>query len=292
MKIKESIGSRIFDVINVLFLGILALVCLYPMLHVIFSAFSESNLLMKHEGLLLKPLGFTIKPFIMVFHHPLIIKSYLNTFIAVGGSLVVNMLLTLLAAYALSRKNVKVSALFMKFVIVTMYFSGGMVPLFLAVKSYGLLNNYLALILPTAVNTFNLIILRTSFMAIPDSMEESAKVDGANDFQVLFCIMIPLAMSSIAVIILYYTVQHWNAWFNAMIFLNERKMYPLQLVLREILIQNDTQSMTMEASVDGESFAEAVKYAVIVVATLPILCLYPFLQKYFVKGVLVGAVKG
>ena len=292
VKIKESIGSRIFDVINVLFLGILALVCLYPMLHVIFSAFSESNLLMKHEGLLLKPLGFTIKPFIMVFHHPLIIKSYLNTFIAVGGSLVVNMLLTLLAAYALSRKNVKVSAIFMKFVIVTMYFSGGMVPLFLAVKSYGLLNNYLALILPTAVNTFNLIILRTSFMAIPDSMEESAKVDGANDFQVLFCIMIPLAMSSIAVIILYYTVQHWNAWFNAMIFLNERKMYPLQLVLREILIQNDTQSMTMEASVDGESFAEAVKYAVIVVATLPILCLYPFLQKYFVKGVLVGAVKG
>lgn len=292
MKIKQSIGSRIFDVINVLFLGLLAIVCLYPMLHVIFSAFSESNLLMKHEGLLLKPLGFTLKSFEMVFKHPLIVKSYLNTFIAVGGSLVVNMLLTLLAAYALSRKNVKISTLFMKFVIVTMYFSGGLVPLFLAVKSYGLLNNYLALILPTAVNTFNLIIMRTSFMAIPDSMEESAKIDGANDFQVLFRIMVPLAMSSIAVIILYYTVQHWNAWFNAMIFLNERKMYPLQLVLREILIQNDTQSMTMEASVDGESFAEAVKYAVIVVATLPILCLYPFLQKYFVKGVLVGAVKG
>ncbi len=292
MKIKESMGSRIFDIINVLVLGLLAVVCLYPMLHVIFSAFSESNLLMKHEGLLLRPLGFTLKSFEMVFKHPLIIKSYLNTFIAVGGSLVVNMLLTLLAAYALSRKNVKISSLFMKFVIVTMYFSGGMVPLFLAVKSYGLLNNYLALILPTAVNTFNLIIMRTSFMAIPDSMEESAKIDGANDFQVLFRIMVPLAMSSIAVIILYYTVQHWNAWFNAMIFLNERKMYPLQLVLREILIQNDTQSMTMEVSVDGESFAEAVKYAVIVVATLPILCLYPFLQKYFVKGVLVGAVKG
>lgn len=292
MKIKQSIGSRIFDIVNVIFLGVVALVCLYPMLHVIFSAFSESNLLMKHEGILIKPLGFTLKSFEMVFKHPLIIKSYLNTFIAVGGSLVVNMLLTVFAAYALSRKNVKVSAMFMKFVIVTMYFSGGLVPLFLAVKSYGLLNNYLALILPTAVNTFNLIIMRTSFMGIPDSMEESAKIDGANDFQVLFRIMIPLAMSSIAVIILYYTVQHWNAWFNAMIFLNERTMYPLQLVLREILIQNDTQSMTMEASVDGESFAEAVKYAVIVVATLPILCLYPFLQKYFVKGVLVGAVKG
>lgn len=292
MKIKQSIGSRIFDIVNVIFLGVVALVCLYPMLHVIFSAFSESNLLMKHEGILIKPLGFTLKSFEMVFKHPLIIKSYLNTFIAVGGSLVVNMLLTVFAAYALSRKNVKVSAMFMKFVIVTMYFSGGLVPLFLAVKNYGLLNNYLALILPTAVNTFNLIIMRTSFMGIPDSMEESAKIDGANDFQVLFRIMIPLAMSSIAVIILYYTVQHWNAWFNAMIFLNERTMYPLQLVLREILIQNDTQSMTMEASVDGESFAEAVKYAVIVVATLPILCLYPFLQKYFVKGVLVGAVKG
>jgi len=292
MKIKQSIGSRIFDIVNVIFLGLVALVCLYPMLHVIFSAFSESNLLMKHEGILIKPLGFTLKSFEMVFNHPLIVKSYLNTFIAVGGSLVVNMLLTVFAAYALSRKNVKVSALFMKFVIVTMYFSGGLVPLFLAVKSYGLLNSYLALILPTAVNTFNLIIMRTSFMGIPDSMEESAKIDGANDFQVLFRIMIPLAMSSIAVIILYYTVQHWNAWFNAMIFLNERTMYPLQLVLREILIQNDTQSMTMEASVDGESFAEAVKYAVIVVATLPILCLYPFLQKYFVKGVLVGAVKG
>lgn len=292
MKIKESIGSKIFNVVNVIFLGLLALVCLYPMLHVVFSAFSESNLLMKHEGLLLKPLGFTTKSFGMVFRHPLILKSYLNTLIAVGGSLIVNMILTLFAAYALSRKNVKVSKLFMKFVIVTMYFSGGMVPLYLAVKNYGLLNNYLALILPTAVNTFNLIIMRTSFMGIPDSMEESAKIDGANDFRVLFSIMIPLAMSSIAVIILYYTVQHWNAWFNAMIFLQERTMYPLQLVLREILIQNDTQSMTMETTVDGESFAEAVKYAVIVVATLPILCLYPFLQKYFVKGVLVGAVKG
>lgn len=292
MKIKQGIGSRIFDVVNVIILGLLAIVCLYPMLHVVFSAFSESNLLMKHEGLMLRPLGFTFKSFEMVFKHPLIVKSYFNTFIAVGGSIIVNMLLTLLGAYALSRKNVKVSSFFMKFVIVTMYFSGGLVPLFLAVKSYGLLNSYLALILPTAVNTFNLIIMRTSFMAIPDSMEESAKIDGANDFQVLFRIMIPLAMSSIAVIILYYTVQHWNAWFNAMVFLNDRKMYPLQLVLREILIQNDTQSMTMDVSVDGESFAEAVKYAVIVVATLPILCLYPFLQKYFVKGVLVGAVKG
>lgn len=293
MKIKRSLASNLFDIFNVIFLGLIALVCLYPMLHVVFSSLSESNRLIQHEGLLLRPLGFTLKSFEMVFKHPLILKSYVNTFIAVGGSLAVNMLLTLMAAYALSRRNIKVTSLFMKFVIVTMYFSGGLVPLFLAVKSYGLLNNYLALIFPTAINTFNLIILRTSFMEIPYSMEESAKIDGANDFQVLFHVMIPLAMSSIAVIILYYTVQHWNSWFNAMIFLNDRKMFPLQLVLREILIQNDTQSMTMDvATIDGESYAEAVKYAVIVVATLPILCLYPFLQKYFVKGVLVGAVKG
>ncbi len=292
MKREESFLGRVFNIFNVIFLALLAVVCLYPMVHVIFASVSRSGQLMQHEGLLLHPLGFTLESYKLVFRHPLILKSYLNTFIVVGGSLIVNMLLTLFAAYALSRKNIKISALFMKFVIVTMYFSGGLVPLYLTVKSYGLLNNYLALILPTAVNTFNLIIMRTSFLAIPDSMEESARLDGANDFRILFQIMVPLATSTIAVIVLYYTVQHWNSWFNAMIFISERSMHPLQVILREILIQNDTQSMTMDTALDGESFADAVKYAVIVVATLPVLCLYPFLQRFFTKGVLVGAVKG
>jgi putative aldouronate transport system permease protein len=152
----------------------------------------------------------------------------------------------------------------------------------------------LALILPVAVNTFNLIIMRTAFQSIPPSLEESAKMDGAGHFTILFKIILPLSMSTVAVIILFYAVQNWNAWFNAMIFLRDRRLYPLQLVLREILVQNDTSGMAAQISNDqGDTrmVSETIKYAVIMVATVPILVLYPFLQKYFVKGVMVGAIK-
>ena len=293
MHIKDSVSYRVFSFVNGMILLFLMFVCLYPMLYVAFASLSNSNQLLAHQGLLLTPLGFNTEAYGLVFKHPMILKGYLNTIIVVFGGLTVNIIFTTFGAYALSRKGVLHQNLILKLVIFTMLFSGGLVPFFLTVKSLKLLDTYWALILPVAINTFNLIIMRTSFLAIPDSLEESAKIDGANDFKVLFSIVIPLSMPIIAVIILYYTVQHWNAWFNAMIFLKQRSMFPLQLILREILLQNDTGSMTMNStSSDVAAIADSVKYAVIMVATLPILCLYPFLQKYFVKGVLIGAVKG
>ena len=181
----------------------------------------------------------------------------------------------------------------MGFIIFTMYFSGGLIPSYLNVKSLGLDNTLWALILPNAMSAYNMIIMRTSFASIPDSLEESAKLDGANHFIIMCRIVIPLSGSIIAVIILYYAVTHWNSWFNAMIYLRDRTKYPLQLVLREILIQNDAGNMLDDfKALEQGSVAETIKYATIVVGTLPIMAVYPFLQKYFVKGVMIGAVKG
>ncbi len=176
------------------------------------------------------------------------------------------------------------------FIMFTMYFSGGMIPGFLNIQSLGLYDSRLALILPGAISTFNLIIMRTAMASIDASMEESARLDGANHFTILFKIMLPLTKATVAVLVLYYGVAHWNSWFNAMIYLEDKMKEPLQLVLRQILIINDMADMAVGE--DTEMISETIKHATIIVSTVPILALYPFLQKYFVKGMMVGAVKG
>lgn len=217
----------------------------------------------------------------------------MNTIFVVVVGVFINLIMTSLGAYFLSRQNLRYQKIVMVMIIITMYFSGGMIPFYFTVTGLGLQNSLWALILPTAINTYNLIIMRTSFMSIPYSLEESAKLDGAGHFRILFFIVIPLSKSILAVMLLYYAVANWNSWFNAMLFLDDRSKFPLQLVLREILIQNDTTSMTQGVGgVDINAVGETIKYAVIVVATLPILCVYPFIQKYFVSGVMIGAVKG
>ena len=175
--------------------------------------------------------------------------------------------------------------------VFSMYFSGGMIPFYLVVKGVGLNNSIWALIIPSLVSTYNLIIMRTAMASVPESMEESAKLDGANHWTILWRIMFPLVKPTVAVICLYYAVTHWNAWFDSMLFIRDRERYPLQLILREILIQNDTTAMTAGG---GEDYliSETIQFATIVVATLPILAFYPYIQKYFVKGVMIGAVKG
>ena len=178
----------------------------------------------------------------------------------------------------------------MKLIVVTMFFSGGLIPFYLTVNGLGLSNSLFSVILPFAVNTFNLIIMRTSFSEIPDSLIEAAEMEGANDFTILFRIVIPVSKATMAVIALYYLVQHWNAWFYASIFIDKRELLPFQVILREILIQNSTDNMKNAG--DSENMYEVIKYAVIVVGTVPILIVYPFLQKYFVKGVMIGSVKG
>ena len=292
-KIKTSLGSKIFDIINVIVMFGLMLITFYPMVHILFASFSGGNALLAHTGLLFWPVDFSLEGYKMVFKDPRIVKGYMNTLFVVLVGSSISLVLTALGAYFLSRKNVMLQTPVMLYIIFTMFFSGGMIPFYFTVKQLGLYNSLWSLILPTAMNTFNLIIMRTGFSSIPDSLEESAKLDGAGHLTILFRIVLPLSMPVIAVIILYYAVEKWNAWFHAMMFIQDRVKYPLQLVLRGILLSNDTAAMTGGVgTVDQEAIGESIKYGVIIVATLPILVVYPFLQKYFVKGVMVGAVKG
>ena len=290
---KDSLSQRVFNVFNILFLSFVTIVMLYPVLHILFASVSDATYVMSHQGLIFYPVGFNIEAYKTVFENQLIGSGYRNTLLVVIPGTILNVSITSLGAYALSKKDVYWNGLIKRLVVFTMFFSGGLIPLYLTVKNLGLDDSLLALILPTAINTTNLIIMRTSFEALPPSLEEAAKIDGANDFTVLLKIVMPLSMPIVSVMLLYYGVEHWNSWFNAMIYLRRRELYPLQLILREILIQNDTNSMMGDAGIaDKEQIGEAIKYATIMVATLPILCVYPFLQKYFVSGVMVGAVKG
>lgn len=290
---KTTFSRKCFVCFNTVFLTLLSLLCLYPMLYVLFASFSDSRELMAHSGLLLAPLKFNTNAYISVFKNPSILSGYRNTlFILVLGT-VYSVTLTSLGAYVLSRRNFLLRNFFMMAITFTMFFNGGLIPFYMVVKKVGLYNSLLSLIIPLGISTYNLIIMRTSFAAVPVELEEAARIDGANHWTILFKIYIPVSKAIIAVMILYYGVGLWNGWFYSMIFIADRNKFPLQLILREILIQNDTSSaMGGVGMEDGFSVAESVKYAIIVVATVPILCIYPFIQKYFVKGVMIGAVKG
>lgn len=290
---KHTKGENIFNAVNILIMFALMVLAAYPILYVVLASFSESKAFMQVTGLMFRPAGFSLASYKAVFTNPNITHGYLNTIIYLVIGTAGGVFLTILAGYCLSRKDLLFRNPIMLLITFTMFFGGGLIPTYLNIQNLGLLNTRAAVLLPTIINTFNLIIMRTAFTAVPDSLAESASLDGAGHFTILFKIMIPLVMPTIMVIVLYYAVERWNEWFNAMIYLQDSSKYPLALVLREILMQNDTSSMTQGASYgDLDSVSETIKYAVIVVATLPILVLYPFLQKYFVKGVMVGAVKG
>ena len=291
-KIKEGPASVLFDAVNVLLLAVIVAVTVYPILYVIFASFSNGDRLLANSGLLWKPLGFTAAGYKMVFKDPMIVRGYLNTiFVVVVGSFV-SMAITVLASYFLARQEVVGQKAIMIYIIITMFFSGGMIPFYFTVRSLGLYNSIWALVFPSAVNTFNLIVMKTNFQGVPDGLIEAAVLDGADHFRILASVVLPLVKPILAVISLYYIVGRWNEWFYAMMFLQDRVKYPLQLVLRGILIANDTNAMSAGTGFgDQEAVSESIKYGVIVVATVPILCIYPFLQKYFVKGTMVGAVK-
>lgn len=292
MVIKRTIGDYIFDSMNYILLAILTLMTLYPFLYVIFASLSSPAELTAHKGLLLKPLEFNLDAYKAVLKNPIIYSGYRNTIFIVVVGTVYNIIMTSMGAFVLSRKNFFWRGPITIMIIFTMFFGGGLIPSFLLVQKLGLMNKIWALIIPGAIGTWNLIIMRTTFQGIPDSLVESAHMDGANDIVILFKIVIPLALPTIAVMVLYYGVGHWNAWFSAMIYLRKRELWPLQLALREILISSNTDDMMSGIAQDRQAIGETIKYATIMVATLPILAAYPFLQKYFVKGVMVGALKG
>ena len=290
--IRTELGEIVFDCVNILVNLFLMLIILLPLLSILFSTVSDPVEVMKQEGLMLYPKGFNLGAYRAVLKNPNILSGYMNTIFIVIAGTTINILLSLIGAYVLSRKGTVWVWPLTMLLIFTMYFSGGTIPFYLTVRTVGLDGSLWALILPTAISTFNLIIMRTAMAAVPDSLPESAMIDGASHFKTLFFIMVPLTKATVAVLVLYYAVGHWNSWFNAMIFLRNKKLFPLQLILREILIQDNTSSMTSENLMDLGFVAETIKYATIVVATAPILCIYPVLQRYFVKGVMIGAVKG
>ena len=287
-----GIGERIFDCFNVLITLGLALAILLPVLNILFASFSDPIEVMKHNGLFLYPKGFNTGAYKAVFRNPNILSGYMNTIFIVVVGTTLNIVLTLIGAYVLSRKDVLWLRPITLMIVFTMYFQGGTIPFYLTVRTVGLEGKIWSLIIPVAINTFNLIVMRTAMASVPDSLPESAMMDGASHFRILFNIMAPLTKATVAVLVLYYAVAHWNSWFNAMIFLRDKKLYPLQLILREILLQDDTSVMTSGGLGDLGFVSDTIKYATIVVATAPILAVYPVLQRYFVKGVMIGAVKG
>lgn len=290
MKYKKTPGSIAFDVVNTTLLIILAVVTLYPYLYVISASLSDPVELYRGSKFILFPKGFNLLSYKIVFKNPMLFQAYFNTITYVVLGTAINVIMNIFGAYTLSKKHLPGSKVIMKLIVFTMFFSGGMIPTFILVFKLGMIDTLWAMVLPNAVSAMNIIIMRTFFMGIDPAVEESANIDGANDITILFRIVLPLATPVIAVITLFYAVRHWNSFFDALLYLRSRTKSPLQLILRDILISND-KSMTTGVFDNAQAVSENVKYALIVVSTLPILFLYPYLQKYFVKGIMVGSIK-
>ena len=291
---KRTFTGQIAYAVIILSMIALMIVTVYPFLHVLFASLSDPVELMRTRGAILAPLGnVTFAAYQAVMDNPMVLIGYRNTLFYVVAGTLLNVVMTILGAYALSRKNLMLKTPILFMIIFTLWFGGGLIPRYLLVsQTLGLQDNPLALVIPGAIGTINLIILRTAFESVPPALEEAARMDGANDLQILWKVMLPMCVPTLAVIILFYAVGHWNAWFDAMLFIRSRDWYPLQIVLREILITNNMESMTTGASAgDVMPIGETIKYAIIIVATVPILFIYPFLQRYFVKGVMIGAIK-
>ena len=295
--IKISRGERIFGWANIGIMLALLVFTLYPMLYVLFASFSDPQKFAAYHGLLYKPVGFTLDAYKNVFKMQNIQTGFRNTLFYVVAGTTINMVLTILGAYATSRKDFLLRRPLMIFMLVTMFFGGGMIPTFLIVQKLGLTNTVWGVLIPGCISTYNLIILRTGFEAIPVSLFEAADIDGANQFSMLIHIVLPLSTASLATIGLFYAVGRWGDWYSALVYLQQRRdLYPLQMFLREMLIKGDMTDPAIVASLGKQGsqqylLNQIIKYAAIVVTTIPILVIYPSLQKYFVKGVMVGAVK-
>ncbi len=289
---KRSIGDWVFDTANYIFMVFAALVALYPFLHVIFSSFSDSTLLVKHTGLMFGPAGFSLAGYKAVLQNKEVYIGYANTIFYVVVGTTFSTLITAIMAYPLSHPRLKYRKFLMKMIVVTMFFSAGMIPTYMVVRNLGMLNTRWSVIIPGVINTYNVLIMRSSFASVPASLEESARLDGANEFQSFIKIILPNVKATVAVIVLYYGVGLWNSWFSALLYITDRNKYPLQLFLREILIKSSSQEMGNYAvTADTAFLEEVIKHATTVVATVPILAIYPFVQKYFIKGAMIGAVK-
>ena len=292
---NSSAGDKAFIILVYVLLSAVMLIVLYPLIYIVSASFSDPQAVVSGK-VMLWPVDVTLRGYKAVFRNPKILTGFMNSFIYMGVGTVVNLIMTMLCAYPLSRKEFtarnKIAALF----VFTMYFSGGLMPSYMIVNKLGLINTRWAMIIPSAMSTYNMIIARTYMVnSIPDELYEAAQIDGCSPFKYLLKVIVPLSKPILAVLALYYGIAKWNNYFDAMLYLNDASMQPLTIVLREILIQNQIDpTMLTDASALSklQGMTELLKYAVIVVASVPVLAIYPFVQKYFVKGVAIGAVKG
>ena len=295
MGIRATGHDRAFDTANHVFLTIALLMVLYPLYFILIASVSDPQPIYEGKVWLL-PKDFTLDGYRRILTDEGIWRGFRNSFLYMGVGTTVNLLLTLTAGYALSRKDMRGAGIVMGFILVTMFVDGGLIPRYLIVRQLGMLDSVWAMTIPNAVAVWNLIVTRTFFRTtIPDELTEAARMDGCSTTRFFVSVVLPLSPAIVAVMALFYGVAHWNSFFNALIYLRHEYRYPLQLVLRNILIANETQlAMIDDATVQElqQKLADLIKYGVVVVASLPVLILYPLLQRYFVHGVMIGAIKG
>ncbi len=294
MRISKQKGIHTFDVILILLSVIIMVIIAYPLFFVVIASFSDPQAVLGGK-ITFWPVGFNLESYKMILKEPKIWNGYRNTiFYTVLGTFI-NFILTTLTAYPLSRKDMPCRKLLTFFITFTMLFGGGMIPVYMVVRGLNLTDTIWAMVIPGAISTYNMLVMKNYFQSsIPEELHEAAAIDGCGHFQSLLRVILPLSTPIIAVIILFYAVGHWNAFFNAIIYLRDQRLYPLQIILREIMLQNSLEAVggDMIGMYEKVMRGETMKYAVILVASAPVLAFYPFVQKYFVKGIMVGAVKG
>lgn len=289
---KPNILSRLADFLIYSFLIVLAVSCIYPFIYTIAVSLSDQHAIITMK-VVAWPVGFQIASYKSFLHDINFYRSFLNTVYVTALGTTINLIMTTITAYPLSKRGFRGGSLIMKLIVFTMLFSGGTIPSYLLIKNLHMIDSFWALMLPGAINTFNLIIMKTFFAGIPKELEEAATIDGCNELQILIRIYIPLSLTVMATLGLFYAVNHWNSYMNALIYINDIKKFTLQVKLKQLLVDDQfTQTGGLSGDDHNTVIQESLKSAIIVISTIPMLVIYPFLQKYFVKGVMVGAVKG
>lgn len=290
---KKTLNDRVFYFLNGLFLALLAVIIIYPLYFIIIASVSDSDAVLAGQ-VVLYPVGINFDGFEKIIHRSDVWRGYLNTIIYTALTVVISLTVTIPAGWALSRKNLPFKKIWMIYFIIPMFFGGGLIPFYNVMSKLHLINSIWAIILPGVLSVWNLFMSKTFFeSSIPEGLIEAATIDGAGKFKVFTVVVVPLAKAVIAVMALYYAVGQWNSYFNAMIFLQDEKLYPLQLVLKEILLASEnTTGGSGETILEQYRLANQLKYVSVIVSSLPVLCLYPFVQKYFNQGVMVGSIKG
>jgi len=298
---RISLSDKVFDVLNISIMIIVMVVITYPLYFTVIASLSNPYAVYNGQVVYLIK-NFTFEAYTNVFENEEIWRGYYNSFLNTGIVVIYSLAITIPAAYVMSRKNFRGKAIFMVFYVVTMYFSGGLIPSYLLIKQLNLIDTRWALIIPAGFSVYNMIICRTFYQSnIPEELYEAARIDGCGQFGMFFRIALPLSGAIIAVIALFNTVGHWNSYFSALLYIDRQSLFPLQYVLRNILIENEQMEVLTIDSMDAgiaesalrrRMMAEGMKYSLIFIASAPMLTIYPFVQKYFVKGVMIGALKG